>query len=97
MKPKRTLKFNYGAEAARNVFLSAYGEQARKCLDWLEQETRLAPETGILIPGPGDRRLKIITPPTSAGLFRCRAVYIYNGAAVMWLKFTYEFIPAPEA
>ena len=90
-KPKRTLVFHPPAEATRNDFLSEYGEHARKCLDWLEQETRLAPEAGD---GVGNRRFALtVEVGAKGGNFRCRVVYIFNDAAVKWLLFSHKFIP----
>jgi len=92
LKPRRTLIFHPPAEAARNNFLAEYGENARKCLDWLEQENRLAPVAGDRV---RDRRFALtVEVETKGGIFRCRAVYIFNDTAVKWLLFSHKFIPA---
>ena len=93
MKSKRTLIFHPPAEATRKNFLTEYGENARNCLDWLEQETRLAPEDGNYIGGYGQRFVLTIEVDTKGGTFRCRVIYIFNDTAVKWLMFSYKFIP----
>jgi hypothetical protein len=90
--PKRKLTFGQAAESARNAFRKEWGENARICLDWLEQETRLAPEAGNHI---GSQRFALVVEvDDQEGTFRCRAVYIFNDTAVQWLLFSYTFIPA---
>ena len=92
MRTKRLLLFHPPAEANRNIFLFDHGENARKCLDWLEHVTRLAPESGERI--ESQRFVLTVEVDTSGGTFLCRAVYIFNDTNVKWLTFNYEFFPA---
>lgn len=94
MKPKRTLRFHPPAETTRNNFLAEYGENARKCLDWLEHETRLAPEDGNRVVGQGQRFALTVEVDAISGTFLCRVVYIFNDIAVKWIMFNYKLITA---
>jgi hypothetical protein len=92
LKPRRVISFSPAAEKARNNFREQWGENARVCLDWLEQETSRAPEDGAYV--WNHRFTLAIEVNTKDGTFNCRAVYIFNDAAVQWLMFSHEFIPA---